>query len=64
MRPSTSLETREGKRRGQLPERERRRDDEEMRIDLLGKIVRVLDFDCDLNDGRDGELHDSHVVTL
>ena len=33
-------------------------------FDELGKIVSVLDFDGDLNDGRDRELHDSHVVSL
>jgi hypothetical protein len=31
-------------------------------FDQLGQIGRVLALDGDLNDGRDGELHDSHVV--
>jgi len=33
-------------------------------LDEFGKIVRVLDLDGDLDDGRDRELHDLHVVSL
>ena len=33
-------------------------------LNELGKIVGVLDLDGDLHDGRDGELHHLHVVSL
>jgi len=31
---------------------------------VLRKIAGVLDFDSNLNHGREGELHHSHVVAL